>query len=205
VGFLSALIVLGVIGAVFYAFSRGGGGYEELGPAVVDTPTAGMLNDAEAAGFTKICDEVVELTIELLEGFGEVADLLDEERTVEAAERFSAMDDALEQLPEVAAQGDEFEGGSVEPKWWSDHVRELAERLLEVDARGKIASAEGGMAAQGVAEAGLRLVGEIALSSEDFARRMLGFDLVAQVRERRGKDAAKMLKAAVDEAQARMG
>ena len=198
-GAVTALIIY----FVYRAFSGGDDEVYELEPAVVDTPTAGYLTDREHQAFMEVFHEVMDLTNGLLEGYEDMAELLDDDDSVEAAERFAELEEDLGALPEVAGQGAEFDGAK-EAKWWAEHVQDLGERLVEAEG-GKLASAAGGAPARGVVTASQRLLNEIVLACDDFGRRALGVDLISYVGEAADKKSKKRIQAALREAQQRLG
>lgn len=192
-----ALVVVGVVGA----FRRP----RELPyPEVIDEPVAEALPEELVEPLGETCVDITRRAVELLETLHDVDKMLsraDGMGGVDAAARFEDVEPLRQLIADAAQEAIEAHGRLPEEAgWWLSFVLEKVERIGVVDDGERVSSGSGGPVARGAVTTALHEVEALLFASDEFASRMLGFDLAGWVKEELGREQARAYGRAVDEA-----
>jgi hypothetical protein len=195
------LVVVGIVGALRRP--------RELPPyqEVIDEPVSEPLPDELIEPLGDACVEITRRSLELLVALEETMKMLERKdgmAGVDAAKRFEEVEPLRQLIAEAAQQAiDEHGRLPEEAGWWLSFVLEKVERIGVADEGERVSSGRGGPVARGAVTAALVEVQSLLFACDEFASRMLSFDLERWVKDEIGRDVARAYARALKEAASR--
>ncbi len=197
---LLGLVVVGVVGAL--RRPRELPYYDEHDDG--EEPVSEPLPDEMVEPLGETCLDITRRALELLTALDEVDEALaraDGMSGVDAAARFAEVEPLRQLIAEAAQEAIDAHGRMPEEAgWWLSFALEKVERIGIVDEGERVSSGKGGAVARGAVSAALTEVEALLFASDEFARRLLGLDLRAWVKEELGRDVARAYGRAVETA-----